>query len=234
MKYLAHGPGYTLALSPSEATLVLTHVTPPPALQTASKRPELKSLIPKTEARTIGIRMLGANRAPKINGVDKLPGISNYFVGNDRAKWKSNIPNYAKVRYSSVYPGVDLVYYGTQGHLEYDLIVAPQANPGAICFAIDGADQVALEANGDLVMHAGSDRLALRNPSSTRKLAASGKRSRAASNGPTRKPSGSNPPPTITAALWSLIPVWSTQRTSADFSLWATESQWTPRAVRTL
>ena len=65
VKYLAHGPGYTLALSPSEATLVFTHVTPPPALQTASKRPELKSLIPKTEARTIGFRMLGRSARRK-------------------------------------------------------------------------------------------------------------------------------------------------------------------------
>lgn len=166
VKYLAHGPGYTLALSPTETTLVLTHATPvvPPTLQTPSKRLDPKSLVTKATTRTITLRMLGANRAPKINGVDKLPGISNYFVGNDRAKWHSNIPNYAKVRYSSVYPGVDLVYYGTQGHLEYDLIVAPQGNPGAIRFAIDGADKVEVNAMGDLVMHTGRDQLALRKP----------------------------------------------------------------------
>jgi hypothetical protein len=167
VKYLAHGPGYTLALSPAEATLVLTHATPPagpPKFQAPSKRLDLKSIATKATTRTITVRMLGANRAPRIDGVDKLPGISNYFVGNDHAKWQSNIPNYAKVRYSSVYPGVDLVYYGTQGQLEYDLIVAPQGNPGAIRFAIDGADEVALEANGDLVMHAGRDQLALRKP----------------------------------------------------------------------
>jgi hypothetical protein len=166
VKYLAHGPGYTLALSPTETTIVLTHAPPvaPPNLQTASKRLDPKSLVTGATARTISLRMLGANRAPKINGVGELPGISNYFVGNDRSKWQSNIPNYAKVRYSSVYPGVDLVYYGTQGHLEYDLIVAPQGNPGAIRFAIDGADKVELNANGDLVMHAGRDQLALRKP----------------------------------------------------------------------
>jgi hypothetical protein len=167
VKYLAHGPGYTLALSPAEATLVLTHPTPPAGpskFQAPSKRLDPKSIATKATTRTITMRMLGANRAPKIEGVDKQPGISNYFVGNDRAKWRSNIPNYAKVRYSSVYPGIDLVYYGTQGHLEYDLVVAPHRNPGAIRFAIDGADKVALDANGNLVMHAGRDQLALRKP----------------------------------------------------------------------
>jgi hypothetical protein len=167
VKYVAHGNGYTLALSPTEAKLVLSDVSSSAAastLRASSKRPNAKSLKPKPEVHEISIRMVGANPAAGIQGVDKLPSVSNYFVGNDRSKWRSNIPNYAKVRYSSVYPGVDLVYYGTQGHLEYDLIVAPHANSDAIRFAIDGADKLDLGANGDLVMRAGSEQLAIRKP----------------------------------------------------------------------
>jgi len=167
VKYLARGPGYTLALSPTQASLVLTHMTAPvfsdegvDLIETPASQLEM----PKTESHAITLTMLGANRAPRIEGIEKLLGISNYFLGNDRSRWRSDIPNYSKVRYSSVYPGVDLVYYGTQGHLEYDFVVAPHANPGAIRFALDGADKVELSPFGDLVMHAGRDQLSLRKP----------------------------------------------------------------------
>src|SRR5208337_2745882 len=71
-------------------------------------------------------------------GAEELPGKSNYFIGNDPQKWRTNVPNYAKVRYQGVYPGVDLVYYGNQGgRLEYDFVVAPGADPRAIRFALE-------------------------------------------------------------------------------------------------
>jgi hypothetical protein len=55
--------------------------------------------------------------------VDQLPGTSNYFIGNDPAKWRTNVPTYAKVKYEEIYSGIDLVYYGNQRQLEYDFIV---------------------------------------------------------------------------------------------------------------
>jgi hypothetical protein len=78
------------------------------------------------------MKLVGASPNPKIVGMDELPGKSNYFIGNDPKKWRTNVPNYAKVRYASVYPGVDLVYYGNQGQLEYDFVVSPGADPEAI------------------------------------------------------------------------------------------------------
>jgi len=79
------------------------------------------------------MRLVGANTRAAVTGAEELPGKSNYFIGNDPKKWRTNVPNYAKVKYQNVYPGVDLVYYGNQGgQLEYDFVVAPGADPSAI------------------------------------------------------------------------------------------------------
>jgi len=70
-------------------------------------------------------------------GAEELPGKTNYFIGNDPKKWRTNVPTYAQVRYHDVYPGVDLVYYGNQGgQLEYDFVVAPGADPSAIALDV--------------------------------------------------------------------------------------------------
>ncbi len=64
------------------------------------------------------MKLLGANPEAPVTGVDELPGKTNYFIGNDPKKWRTNVPTYAKVKYQSVYPGVDLLYYGNQRELE--------------------------------------------------------------------------------------------------------------------
>ena len=87
----------------------------------------------KIENAVIRLRLVGAKPDAEVTGREELPGKVNYFIGNDPKKWRTNVPTYAKVRYQDVYPGVDLEYYGNQGgQLEYDFIVAPGADPGAI------------------------------------------------------------------------------------------------------
>src|SRR5437016_11123222 len=71
------------------------------------------------------MRLVGANPAPEVAGVGELPGKSNYFLGNDPTKWRTNVSTYAKVEYREVYPGVNLVYYGNQRQLEHDFVVSP-------------------------------------------------------------------------------------------------------------
>ena len=78
------------------------------------------------------MKLRNANPAAKVTGADELAGTSNYFIGNDPAKWRTNVPTYAKVKYEGIYPGIDLVYYGNQRQLEYDFIVAPGADPRRI------------------------------------------------------------------------------------------------------
>jgi hypothetical protein len=82
------------------------------------------------------LKLVGADQHAKVSGLEELPGKSNYFIGNDAKKWRTNVSNYAKVKYSNVYPGVDLVYYGNQGKLEYDFVVQPGSDPRSIQLAI--------------------------------------------------------------------------------------------------
>ena len=78
------------------------------------------------------MRLVGANATAPVTGLEELPGKSNYFIGNDPRNGAPNVPNYAKVKYANVYPGVDLVYYGNQRQLEFDFVVQPGADPKAV------------------------------------------------------------------------------------------------------
>ena len=69
------------------------------------------------------MKLIGANPNPRVVGLDELPGKSHYFIGNDPQNWHTNTPTYAKVQYRDIYPGIDLIYYGNQRQLEYDLNV---------------------------------------------------------------------------------------------------------------
>jgi hypothetical protein len=156
VKFLARGSGYGLFLTASEAVL---EVQARVDYKTSSSRDgsPLTSFTSKLgvrgsqlETSIIRMHLDGANPAPKIAGSDLLPSTSNYFIGDDPKKWRRDIPQYSRVNYESVYPGVDLVYYGTQGQLEYDFRVAPGADPSRIALKFDGAS--ARLDNGDLVL----------------------------------------------------------------------------------
>jgi hypothetical protein len=111
--------------------------------------------VPNPESPTpavLRMKLVGANPKAKVVGLDQLPGKSNYFIGNDPKKWRTNVASYAKVKYQNVYPGIDLVYYGNQRRLEYDFVVSPGADPIAIGFRIDGTDKGEIDAAGDLVL----------------------------------------------------------------------------------
>ena len=94
----------------------------------------------------------GANAAPRLVGQDQQPGIVNYLIGNNPAQWHTNVHTYAKVAYQDVYPGVSMVYYGNQGRLEEDYLVAPGTDPSSIHIAVDGAQGLSTDAQGNLVL----------------------------------------------------------------------------------
>ena len=111
------------------------------------------------------MRLVGGNAKGRVVGLDELPGRSNYFIGNDPKKWRTNVPSYAQVKYEGVYPGVDLVYYGNQRQLEYDFVVAPGADPNQIKLSFAGADGMRVDAaSGDLVLKVGDDEVRFRKP----------------------------------------------------------------------
>lgn len=143
VKFLSRGGGYSLFLTGDQAVL---------ALQKSEGRSQ------KSEASILVLKLVGANPNPIVRGSDELPGKSNYFTGSDPKSWRTSVPTYGKVRYHDVYPGVDLVYYGTHGQLEYDFVVAPGVDPNRIAFSLETGNSsgqaahrpVRLDENGDL------------------------------------------------------------------------------------
>lgn len=159
--FLARGQGYTLFLTPHEAVLTLKHAT-----SGKGGKP--------VPASALHLELQGANPHPGVAGAEELPGKANYFIGNDPAKWHTKIPTYGKVRYQRVYPGIDLVYYGTRdGQLENDFVVAPGAEPASIALKI-AADETSrngrsepklqLASNGDLMVKLAEGDVVLHKP----------------------------------------------------------------------
>ncbi len=156
VKFLARGAGYGLFLTGGEAVLELQPSVP------SSQFSVLSSSSPANAV--IRMKLDGANSSARVSGSSPLPGKSNYFIGNDPSKWRHDIPQFARVEYEAVYPGVDLVYYGDQGQLEYDFRVAPAADPSQIALSFQGAsasidsgdsgDLVLSTAKGDVRFHA--------------------------------------------------------------------------------
>src|SRR6185369_12003847 len=92
-----------------------------------------------------------ANPMPAITGAEQLPGIVNYFIGNDPAQWRTNISTYAGVVYKDLYPGIDLRYDGHERLLKSTYTVAPGADPSLIRWRYSGAERVSVDtASGDL------------------------------------------------------------------------------------
>ena len=96
-------------------------------------------------------RMIGANPGTRLAAADRLPGVANYFLGS-AGNWQSDVPGFGSIRYSGVYSGIDLVFHGEERRLEYDFIVAPHADAGAIRLEISGHKSLRIDDNGDLVI----------------------------------------------------------------------------------
>ena len=147
--YLSRGVGYGLFLTHTEAVLVLQRPISLPQqnlVGTSSATPPA----PINQA-TLRLRFVGKGvRTPHPKGLHKLSGKSHYFLGNDPSNWHTNVPHYARVVYEGLYPGIDLIYYGREGQLEYDLVLAPGANPNDILLEIQGVERLTLLPEGDL------------------------------------------------------------------------------------
>jgi len=187
VKFVSRGSGYGLYLTPKEAVLTLHKRTVSAASRHSGTgiRPSLH--IPEMianagpSARSAGsspasvadaadmvdivrMQLVGSNAAARTSGENPLPGTANYFLGNDSAKWNTAIPTFGKVRFAAVYPGIDLVYYGNQRQLEYDFVVAPGASPNPIQLHFEGAKNLHLDAQGNLVVAAGNGDIAFHKP----------------------------------------------------------------------
>src|SRR5439155_1974050 len=187
VKFLSRGNGYTLFLTGDEAVLSLRSQKPEVKSQKQEGRPwslvpghlqRTRDTVPGTKDKGPGtndvlrMKLVGANQAAKVTALDELPGKSNYFIGTDPKKWRTDVPTYGKVKFESVYPGIDLVYYGNQRQLEYDFVVAPGADPKAIALKIETGKsklenrkaQLRVDASGDLVVEADGPEVRLHKP----------------------------------------------------------------------
>jgi hypothetical protein len=118
----------------------------------------------KTKMDALTMNLAGANPAAQAHAEESTGGVSNYYIGNDPSKWHTNVPNYAKLRYSDVYPGVDIVYQGSGRQLRYDFTVKPGGDPNAIHLSYDGAHSAAIDQAGNLVLEMASGRLVTSKP----------------------------------------------------------------------
>jgi uncharacterized repeat protein (TIGR01451 family) len=151
VKFLAHGGGYGLFLTADKAVLTLRH-----------SATGVRHSVPQSSV--VRMTLEGANANSAVSGADELPGKSNYFIGNDPTKWHTDVPQFSRVRYHGVYPGVDLVYYGKQGQLEYDFEAAPGSDPGEVTLRFQGAENLSIDAAGDLVLAVGDGHVTLEAP----------------------------------------------------------------------
>src|SRR5579859_458116 len=166
VKFLSRGSGYALFLTGDEAVLTLKKPANGNRRSSVARRlPNAKDNRPRTTDSVLRMKLVDANPAAHVTGIDELPGKSNYFVGNDPEKWRTNVANYARVKYENVYPGIDLLYYGKQRKLEYDFVVAPGADPQAIRMSIQGAASVSIEPReGSLLVQADHGMLRFHKP----------------------------------------------------------------------
>jgi len=146
VKFLSRDFEHALFLTPTEAVLVLRKPEGDSRVSSASRIPS-----PWLPGAVLRMKLRGANQKASATGMEALPGTSNYFLGDDPAKWRSNIPTYREVRFSGVYPGVDLVYYGNERELEYDFVITPGGDPNKIKMGIQGAN-LAIDAEGNAVL----------------------------------------------------------------------------------
>src|SRR5208283_3887872 len=161
VKFLSRGDGYALFLTSKEAVFKLRRAgaaTPSRDLLNPSAMAN-----PDNQPSVLRMELLGASEAAQVSGADPLGGTVNYFIGNDQAKWRTGVQTYREVRYHSIYPGVDAVFYGNQRELEYDFTVAPGADPAQIALQFSGA-KPKLNRGGDLILSLDGQEVILHKP----------------------------------------------------------------------
>lgn len=146
VKFLARGSKYGLFLTANEAVL---------ALQSSAAVRQSSA----TQTSVLRMSLVGGNPNADVAGSQVLPGKSNYLIGDNPAKWHRNVPQFARVRYRDAYPGIDLVYYGKQGKLEYDFEVAPGVDPKQVALQFQGVEKLELDADHALNVSVGDSQV---------------------------------------------------------------------------
>ncbi|MBL4817642.1 MAG: SBBP repeat-containing protein, partial [Deltaproteobacteria bacterium] len=146
-EFLGRADGYNLYITGNE--IVFDVVVSTPSEETALITRD--GVLPSPgESASVKFSLLGTNVDISAEGQEKLPGVSNYFYGNDPSQWITGVEQYEKVLCKEVYPGIDVIFYGKDQLVEHDFIVAPGADPELIQMSIEGAQELKIQDNGEL------------------------------------------------------------------------------------
>lgn len=149
IKFISRARSFDLFLTSEGATITLKAE----GRQTSCRR-----------SSTLRMKVLRPCSQMQMAGEGETAAKANYFIGSLPEKWRANIPIYSRVKCQSVYPGIDMVYYGDQGQLEYDFILAPGADPETIRFGFEGAKAMTVDADGDLVLQTSAGEIRQNRP----------------------------------------------------------------------
>jgi len=159
--YYLHGHDTSVYFTPQGVTYALTGPSAAPATgqDALSKAARLDKVMrtsvqegggSSTQQRwAVAVDFVGANPDAMPRGEQPTSAVVSYFRGS-QTDWKAGVPTFASVRYDDLWPGIDLVYEGTNNHLKYTFLVRPGADPRQIKLAYRGATDVALTATGQL------------------------------------------------------------------------------------
>lgn len=169
VKFLSRGNGYSLFLTSTEAVLALqkakvrrTKALEPPFKK--SGRPSGTDARDSDDQSVLRMKLIGSRNESRVVGIEELSGKSSYFRGKDPSRWHTQVTQYRKIKYESVYPGIDLVFYGNQRELEFDFIISPGADPDLIELTFAGAQDIYLGEAGHLVLQTAQGPLELKKP----------------------------------------------------------------------
>ncbi|MDP9403476.1 MAG: SBBP repeat-containing protein [Actinomycetota bacterium] len=140
--FLSRGSGYGLFLTPTEAVLSLRSPRTEGGAEAASAR----------TTSVLRMQVVGGNPDAEAAASGTAGGEANFLLGRDPIDWITDVPTYGRVNYRGVYHGIDVSYYGAQGGLEYDFIVAPGSDPATIALRFEGAKALSIDPAGDLML----------------------------------------------------------------------------------
>ncbi len=153
VRFLARGAGYQVMLMPEGAAIHLQG-----AAATADGPADAAST-------TVSLSFPGTRPASALAGEAPAGGTSSYFRGGPARGRIADVPHFARVRLTQLHPGIDLVYYGTRGSLEFDFVLAPGADPARIRMRFGGVDHISLDDTGDLLLQTAAGTLRQHRPS---------------------------------------------------------------------
>jgi len=163
--FVAHESGSTLLVSSTEAVFSMARVSAE-GRTTSHKGSSGPRQMDAPLCDVVRMNLISANQRSRVveRTAFELPGRVNRFVGDKPSVWQTDVPTYSRVRYSEVYPGIDLIYYGNRRQLEYDFVVAPGADPQLIHMAYNGITGIYIDNDGSLNLQTASGHIKQEKP----------------------------------------------------------------------